>query len=94
MYKFYLEPANLNEATSYYIGIIKNVLEKAGEEVTVVSSLKQIFPTDKVFVVSLKMFFYVWLKNHNQNITVWYQGVAPEEALCDSEHTFLFKIYL
>lgn len=92
MYKFFLETVNLNEATSYYINIIKNALEEKGEDVIYVFSLKEISPSDKVVVVSLKMFFYVWLKNRHQYIVNWYQGVAPEEALCDSEHSYIFRI--
>lgn len=92
MYKFFLETANLNEATSYYINIIENALKKKGEGVIYVSSLKEISPSDKVIVVSLKMFFYVWLRNRHQYIVNWYQGVAPEEALCDSDHSYIFRI--
>lgn len=92
MYKFYIEQINQNEATNYYISIVKRSIEQIGEEVVSISSVKNILPGDKIFVVSLKTFFYVWLKCRNQHIVTWYQGVSPEEAMCDSDHTYIFKI--
>lgn len=92
MYKFYLEPRNQNEATNFYINIIKTAIESTGEKVIFTSSVKEIEKNDKVLVVSLKMFLFVWLNNPKQHIVTWYQGVAPEEAMCDSEHNILFKL--
>lgn len=92
MFKFFIERINQNEATLYYINIVKRSLELSGENVVVTTSLKDITPDDKVFVVSLKTFFYVWLKNRKQYIITWFQGVSPEEAMYDDNHGFIFKI--
>ena len=85
MYKFYLQPGDLNEATSFYVEIIKKALVINGEKVEVVSSLNQIKSSDKVFTIQAKAFFSVWLRNPKQYIMIWFQGVVPEEAMCQFE---------
>lgn len=88
MYKFYLEEGALNEATSYYIDIVRESLRHIGETVIFVSSLSQISFQDKVFVTHAKAFFKVWMKNPKQYIVIWFQGVVPEEAMCIFEKSF------
>ena len=87
MYKFYLLENDINEATSYYVDIIRKALEKQGEEVVYTSSLNNISFTDKVLTIQAKAFFYVWLRNRKQYIVNWYQGIVPEEAMCLFENS-------
>ena len=82
MYKFYLQESELSEATTYYVNVVRDSLSLQGETVIFVSSTKQINPQDKVFVIHAKAFMEVWLKNPNQYIVIWFQGVVPEEAMC------------
>lgn len=89
MYKFYLQSGDLNEATSYYVEIIKKALILNGEKVEFVSSLKQINSSDIVVTIQAKAFFRVWLRNPKQNIMIWFQGVVPEEAMCQFEKSSL-----
>lgn len=88
MYKFYLQEGDLNEATSYYVNIVRESLCQLGETVIFVSSLNQINPHDKVFVIHAKAFLKVWMKNPKQYIVIWFQGVVPEEAMCMFENSF------
>lgn len=81
MYKFYLQSGDLNEATSYYVEIIKKALALNGERVEYASSLKQINFSDIVITIQAKAFFRVWLRNPKQDIMIWFQGVVPEEAM-------------
>lgn len=85
MYKFYLQEGDINEATSYYINIVRESLTQIGETVTFASSLNQIDPCDKVFVIHARAFFEVWLRNHRQHIVIWFQGVVPEETMYNFE---------
>lgn len=82
MYKIYLLPGDENDATAYYVQIIKEAIELTGEEVGIERYLKNIKNTDKVITLHGKAFFYVWLKNRNQYIINWFQGIVPEEILC------------
>ena len=81
MYTIFVEKQEMNDATSFYIGIIKSAIEKITDEVKVVSSIKEIGKNDIVIVVTIKTFFLVWLKNRKQTIYIWFQGILPEENL-------------
>lgn len=87
MYKVYLLPGDENDATAYYVQIIKEAIALAGEEVDIERSLKNIKKTDKVITLHGKAFFYVWLKNRKQYIINWFQGIVPEEVLCHFENS-------
>lgn len=87
MYKFFLQKTDLNEATYYYVEIIRKALILSGEEVEYVSSLKQIASSDKVLTIQAKAFLLVWLRNPKQYLTIWFQGVIPEEAMCQFENS-------
>ena len=87
MYKFFLQETDLNEATYYYVEIIRKALILSGEEVEYVSSLKQITPSDKVLTIQAKAFLLTWLRNPKQYLTIWFQGVVPEEAMCQFENS-------
>lgn len=96
MYKFLLQRDDLNEATSFYLDIIKRALLNIGENVEYVSSLKDITPLDKVLTIRAKTFFLVWLQNPKQYIANWYQGIVPEEIMCLFENSFskYFRKYI
>lgn len=79
MYKFYILKGELNDATSFYVNMIKEAIERMGNPVTFVSKLRDIDRHDKVLTITSKAFFMVWLKNPNQYIINWWQGIAPEE---------------
>ncbi|MCU4406437.1 glycosyltransferase family protein [Acinetobacter junii] len=81
MYKIVFLKNERNDATDYYVQLIKKSLESNGGEVCIVQSIKDINKDDKVLTISLKAFVYTWLKNPKQFIFHWFQGVSPEEAM-------------
>lgn len=81
MYKIFVEKHEKNDATSYYIEIIKSAITKLADEVEEVTSIKEIDKNDIVIVITIKTFFLVWTKNRKQEIYIWFQGILPEENL-------------
>jgi len=96
MYKFFLQKNDLNDATYYYLDIIKKSILKNDEEVKVVSFLNELCFSDKVITISAKAFFSVWLHNRKQYIVSWFQGIVPEEAMClySANPSRYFRYYL
>lgn len=80
MYKILFLKNEQNDATDYYVQLIKRVLIDKGNLVEIVNDVKFIDKNDKVLTISLKAFLFVWLKNPKQFIIHWFQGVTPEEA--------------
>lgn len=80
MFKIMFLKNERNDATDYYVQLIKKSLEENGQEVLIVDDIKKIKKTDKVLTITLKAFFYTWLRNPKQFIFHWFQGVSPEEA--------------
>ncbi len=80
MFKIIFLNNERNDATDYYVQLIKKSLEENGQEVLIVDDIKKIKKTDKVLTITLKAFFYTWLRNPKQFIFHWFQGVSPEEA--------------
>ena len=77
MYKvFIFRKDDLNDATSFYVDIIINVLKENNEECEIVYSINQISKGDKVIVITLPAFLSVWKHNPKQDITIWFQGVV------------------
>ncbi len=85
MYKIYLHKGDLNEATSFYLEIIKSALIRRGKTVEVTFSLNALSAEDFVITIQAKAFAEVWLRNRKQKIINWYQGIVPEEAMCTFE---------
>jgi hypothetical protein len=81
MYKILFLKNERNDATDYYVEIIKKTLTKSGNSVELIDEISLINKDDKVLTISLKAFFLVWLNNPRQFIIHWFQGVTPEEAL-------------
>lgn len=83
MYKIYLYKEDFNEATSFYIDIIRKSLVRMGENVDIVYSLDLLNNDDVVITIQAMAFAEVWLRrNRKRNIINWYQGIVPEEAMC------------
>lgn len=91
MYKILLRKNERNDATDYYVNIIKKHLEHLGRQVEIINSIDNLQKTDEVLVITTKTFFFVWIKNPKQKISIWLQGIVPEEAMLIFEHTFFSK---
>lgn len=81
MFKIVFLDGERNDATDYYVQMIRKGLEQQGHQVVIINDIKKIEKKDKVLTISLKAFFYTWLRNPRQFIIHWFQGVTPEEAL-------------
>ena len=81
MYTIFVEEQEKNDATSYYIEILKTAITKLTDEVKEVTSIREIDKNDIVIVITVKTFFLVWNKNRKQEIYIWFQGILPEENL-------------
>ncbi|MBR5595991.1 MAG: hypothetical protein IKY67_00990 [Paludibacteraceae bacterium] len=81
MYTIYLRPIEKNDATSFYVDIIKESIRKSGHTIREVSSVNDIGKNDVVLVITIRTYFFVWLRNPRQRIVIWFQGILPEENL-------------
>lgn len=81
MYKIYLTNRSLNEATSYYIGLIEQSITLSGNESKRICQVSDIEVNDVIITLEAKDFFLISvLKPKNKKIN-WYQGITPEEAM-------------
>lgn len=81
MFVIYIEPSELNDATSHYVNIIKASLIASNFKFREVINTSSIQDDEIVIVITIKTFFLTWLKNRKQKIYIWFQGVLPEENL-------------
>lgn len=87
---FFLPKKTMNEATTYYVGIVKEVFKKGGYLVTETDEFNRLSNKKIIFVMSAKWCFLVKLRNPNAKIVTWFQGLGAEEALLTRE-SFLRK---
>ena len=78
---FFLPKRAMNEATIFYVDIIKFAFKRLDYEVIESESLKDVVKYKNIFVMSAKWFFLVKLANPTAKITTWFQGVGSEEVL-------------
>lgn len=78
---FFLPKKTINEATTYYVDIIKSTFEQKGYEIIVSDSFKDTKRYNNVFVMSAKWCFLVKLSNPKAKVITWFQGLGGEEAL-------------
>ena len=78
---FFLPKNTMNEATIFYVDIIKKAYEKIGFRVFESDDFKDIFEFNNIFVMSAKWFFLIKLMKLNSNVVTWFQGLGGEEAL-------------
>lgn len=78
---FFCPRKTMNEATEYYVDILKEALKKSGYEVCQSADFKDTKSFENVFVMSAKWCFLVKMINPRTNIITWFQGLGGEEAL-------------
>lgn len=78
---FFLPEETLNEATEYYVDIIKEAISKSGCEVVQSSQFKDTKHFKTVLVMSAKWCFLVKATNPKAKVITWFQGLGGEEAL-------------
>ena len=78
--KFYLPTGQINDATAYYIDIIKNAFLGSDFKVSTLNKNDfEIKASDYIVVVSPKDFLSVYRRNRKVKIIIWFQGLLPEE---------------
>lgn len=78
---FFLPPKTMNEATIYYVDILKKGFIEAGYDVVQIERLSQLTKFNKIFVMSAKWCFIAKILNPRARIITWFQGLGAEEAL-------------
>ncbi|MFS4491342.1 hypothetical protein [Maribacter sp. 2308TA10-17] len=79
--KFYLPKDQINDATSYYIDLIKNAFLDSDFRVSTFHKNDfEINNSDYIVVVSSLNFLNVYRRNRKAKIIMWFQGLTPEES--------------
>jgi hypothetical protein len=92
IYYFYLTKHDLNDATSYYLDIIRNAIKQdKANEVIVVDSWKKLNKDSYVFVINLKTFYMAYRLTGCRKLVMWFQGIYPEELRLSApgKHTYI-----
>lgn len=85
---FYIEDKDLNDATSFYVNIIQNALEKRlHESVVRTNQINSIDKGETVLAITIQSFLRLYMRNPKQRIILWIQGVCPEESLLLHAHS-------
>jgi hypothetical protein len=80
-YKILVSKGARNDATSYYIDIIRDGIRESGNECDIIDSYRGIKKKDIVITVSARVFFYLCLVKPFTRKMNWFQGIMPEEIL-------------
>lgn len=78
-YSFYMQTDDINDATEFYVKIIRQAAEENGHTTKVVSSLKEINKNDVVVTIQAKAWLKAKLLKPGHRTINWYQGIPPEE---------------
>ena len=83
-FKIYLDPKDVNDATSFYIAIIREAIDALGQKCPITHNLSEVMPEDIVVTVKVTSVYRLLRQNKKQHIVLWIQGVQPEEMLCSN----------
>jgi len=77
----YIREAEKNNAIIHYVDIISSeISNNSNYQVEFINYIRVINPNDIVLVISLQSYYRLLLKNPNQKIIFWFQGITPEEV--------------
>lgn len=77
----YYKPEDLNEAVSYYLGIMESALKLHFSNVLHSNNIENIHSDDVVAMISHACLLEVLKKNRKQKTIFWWQGIVPEELI-------------
>lgn len=80
VYKIALFEGDKNDATLYYLDIIKDAIQLAGNDVEYIDSLYSINYDDIVVEITPKAYWKIRKLNKAKRKIHWFQGVTPEEV--------------
>jgi len=93
IYYFYLPKKAINEATIFYVNIIKEALEFENDQVIIKDSLNFDFKKeDYILTIRLRDYLASYLKYKTQNTIYWFQGIQPEEYLMLNNYSIKAKL--
>lgn len=76
----YCDKRSLNEATNYYIGIIRECLEEFGYFLSLVHKLSEINNPSLIFTITERYFLIAKIRHPFIKTIYWAQGIGAEEA--------------
>ncbi|MBQ3152909.1 MAG: hypothetical protein IJB77_05565 [Bacteroidaceae bacterium] len=88
----YCDKRSLNDATYYYIDIIKECIVERGYDFILIHKLSEIKSPDLIFTITGRYFLYAKLKFPFVKTIYWAQGVGAEEAKMNGVGTFKSKL--
>ena len=80
MYRILLQDGDKNDATSFYLDIIKDAIELSNNKVEYITSTGDIKKGDNVIGITPKAYWAIKRCNKANIIIHWFQGVTPEEV--------------
>ena len=80
MFRIVLLKGDRNDATSFYLDIIRDAIIRAGDIVEYIENISDIHLGDNVVTITPKAFWMVKESRKTKLILHWFQGVAPEEV--------------
>ena len=80
MFKILLQEGDKNDATSFYLDIIKEAIELSKNYVVYITSLSEIDNGDDVIGITPKAYWEIRKQKKANLILHWFQGVTPEEV--------------
>lgn len=87
--KMLISAGESNDATTYYINLIKKGLQSVlGEEIETIHSVSESSKEDILVVITLRTYFKVIKRNWKQKVIFWFQGLEPEELALANVKTF------
>ncbi|MFV0233804.1 hypothetical protein OBK30_12190 [Empedobacter falsenii] len=93
IYYFYLPKKAINEATIFYVNIIKEALERKENKVIFKEELDfNLEKEDYILTIRLRDFLKSYVKYKTKNTIYWFQGIQPEEYLMLNNYTFKAKV--
>lgn len=81
----YCDHRSLNDATIYYVGIIKDCLIESGYDYAVVHKLSEIKNPNVILTITERYYFLAKIRFPKVKTIYWAQGVGAEEAKCQSK---------
>ena len=90
--KLYLNPKSLNDATSYYINLLKRASTELGHNFKITNSISKTKKSDVIMTITTNQFIKGLIFRPFSKKIFWSQGIDPEESMMREKNKF--KYYL